>query len=190
MDKLNLLMIHADGARALLAQVKRTVAEVVDISLAGLGLAGSIGMLGFLETILGAKLFLPPMMASGIIFFFPDKPPNPSGFISGTIGCASLSATILFLFTSWGVATVAAQGAAAGTLLIWYRATRTLFPPAAVLCVLMLAAPTGSPPYSLLSTWLAGHGCLYAAAVVVSAARRQARTVIRNRLADLSQKEL
>jgi hypothetical protein len=165
------------------------VAEVVDISLSSLGLAASVSLLGVLETMLGRTLFVPPMLASGIIFFAPPTPPSPNGFISGTIGCASLSAAVLFLLTG-RVPAVVALGAAAGALLIWYRVTHTFFPPAAVLCVLMLGVPKDTSPYSwLVTTWLAGHAWLYASAMSVSALRRHARTIIGKQRAGLSKKE-
>ena len=67
------------------------VPKVTDALLAGAGLAGTMALMGALEPKLGLKLFVPPMMASGIIFFSPATPPSPKGVLSGTVGCASVS---------------------------------------------------------------------------------------------------
>lgn len=156
-------------------------------NLVQLGLAGSFALLGALEPKLGIKLFVPPMMASGLIFFSPATPPSPRGFLVGTIGCASISAALLSLLS--GVVTpVAAQGCAAGALLVWYKATGCIFPPAAVLCVLMAGVPLGTSVASWVAApWVAGHACLYASAYGVGALRMQARQKIyRKRLQSLS----
>ena len=73
--------------------------KVVDACLAGLGLAGSCALLGAFEPRFGVKLFVPPMMASGILFFSPVKPPSPKGILSGTVGCASVSAAVFTLLS-------------------------------------------------------------------------------------------
>lgn len=70
---------------------KLDLSKCVDSILAGIGLAGSCALIGVLEPRLGKKLFVPPMMASGIIFFSPQAPPSPKGLISGTIGSGSVS---------------------------------------------------------------------------------------------------
>lgn len=103
--------------------------KLVDTVLAGVGLAASFTLAGALEARLGTKLLIPPMMASGIIFFAGAEPPNPKGFFLGTTGCATMGATILSLL-SGRVPDAAAQGAAAGALLMWYKATGCIFPPA------------------------------------------------------------
>ena len=69
--------------------------KAADTALAGLGLFGSIALLGALEPIFDVKLFVPPMMASGIIFFAGPTPPDPRGFLSGTLCSATLSAFLL-----------------------------------------------------------------------------------------------
>ena len=58
-----------------------------DAALAGLGLAGSFALLDVIGAKFGVKLVVPPMMASGIIFFSPATPPSPRGFLGGTVGC-------------------------------------------------------------------------------------------------------
>lgn len=114
-----------------------------DSALAGLGLWGSISMLGALEPVIGQPLFLPAMAASGIIFFVGTEPPKPSGFLSGTLCSATLSlATITLL--SQALPPVAAQGGAAAVLLVWYKATHSLFPPAAALAGLLSSQLTYS----------------------------------------------
>ena len=170
--------------------------KFVDTALASLGLAGTFSLMGLLEPRLGVKLFVPPMMASGIIFFSPATPPNPKGFISGTIGCASVSAAVLSVLSSLSLPATAAQGCAAGALLAWYKATGCIFPPAAVLCVLMAGVPTGNSVASFVAApWVAGHACLYVSAQATSAIRAQAsaslnRSKVRAGLAKLSSKEL
>jgi len=170
------------------------VGQVVDSVLAGLGCAGSFALLGALEPRIGVKLFVPPMMASGIIFFSPVSPPSAKGFLLGTVGCASVSAAVLTVLTGV-VSPIAAQGCAAGALLMWYKATGCIFPPAAVLCVLMAGLPTGTSAYSWVAApWVAGHACLYASAMGVSKLRAQARWAINRsalrRLASVGTDEL
>ena len=58
---------------------------------------------------------------------------------------------------------VAAEGAAAATLLVWYKANEHVFPPAAVLAGLLVTA-SASPAASVAVPWLAGHAVLYASA--------------------------
>ena len=170
------------------------LAKVVDTVLAGAGLAGTFALIGALEAKVGCKLFVAPMMASGIIFFSPANPPSPRGFLSGTVGCASVCASVFTLLTGMaGVSPAAAHGAAAGALLMWYKATNCIFPPAAVLCVLMSGVTT-SPLGFVARTWLAGHACLYAGALGVSAIRSQARMSLGkaalSKLGGLSQEEV
>ena len=173
---------HHRGSKLLIAQGPGKgfklpkLDKIVDTVLAGAGVAGTFAIMGAIEAKFpGVKLFVPPMMASGIIFFSPATPPSPKGFISGTIGCASLSAAVLSFFTGVaGVSPVAAQGAAAGALLMWYKATACIFPPAAVLCVIMSGA-ANTPLSFVVRTWLAGHACLYTGALAMSYVRSQAR---------------
>ena len=70
---------------------------MVDTVLAGLGLWGGCTALGLLEPLTGLRLFAPPMMASGIIFFAGPQPPHPKGFLSGTLCSATLSLVTLTL---------------------------------------------------------------------------------------------
>jgi len=89
-----------------------------------------------------------------------------------------VSAALLSMLSK-SISPVAAQGCAAGALLVWYKATGVIFPPAAVLCVLMAGVPSGTPVYSWVAApWLAGHACLYASALGVSAVRASARRAI------------
>lgn len=175
-----------------LSALARGLPQCVDALLAGLGLAATLTLMGALEQRCGIKLFVPPMMASGIIFFAGAAPPNPKGFLAGTLGCGSASYALLRLLGGV-VPPVAAQGCAAGALLVWYKCTKCLFPPAAVLCVLMAqAAAAGATPLSYVaSPWLAGHACLYGSAVAVSQLRAAAALVLaRRRLAGLPAAEL
>ena len=118
--------------------------KAVDAALSGIGLAATFAVMGMLGPKLGVNLVAPPMMASGIIFFSPLTPPNPKGFLSGTVGCASVSAALYSLVSSGAMGVPAAQGVAAGALLVWYKITGVIFPPAAVLCVLMAGVPSGT----------------------------------------------
>ena len=69
--------------------------NTVDAALAGVGLALSLAVLGWLELMLKVKLFALPMMASGLIFFAQAQPPNPKGFYVGTIGaCVCTTALV------------------------------------------------------------------------------------------------
>ena len=153
-----------------------------DAALAGLGLAGSFALLDVIGAKFGVKLVVPPMMASGIIFFSPATPPSPRGFLGDTVGCATLCAGVLGMLN--GVSPVVAQGAAAASLLVWYKALGIVFPPAAVLCVLMAGADS---PYMFVGkTWLAGHAGLYASALGVAKIRQSTRRAFgERRLASL-----
>ena len=117
------------------------------------------------------------MLASGIIFFSPATPPSPKGILSGTIGCATLSATVLTLLSN-RVSVATAQGCAAASLLMWYKATSSIFPPASALCLLMNGGPSAASFKFVANTWLAGHACLYAGAVATGVARTGAREAI------------
>jgi len=168
--------VDAAGPPPTLSALRRRAVAMwpsaVDAALAGVGLGGTFALMGMIEAKLSVKLLVPPMMASGIIFFSVRAPPHPRGFLSGTFGCASLSLGLLSFLTG-RVSPAAAQGAAAGALLVWYKATKCMFPPAAVLSVLMMqaSAGSGSALSFVLFPWLAGHGCLYASALGVSAVR-------------------
>ena len=160
------------------------VPKLVDTALAGIGLAGTIIAMGSLQTVLGMKLFVPPMMASGIIFFSGPKPPDPKGFLSGTICSATLSAALL-LTLGQVVGEVTADGLSVGLLLMWYKTAGTLFPPAAVLAGALTGAaaksavdvdnPIVAAAGFLFFPWLAGHAVLYASAFGLSFVRAQAR---------------
>jgi len=166
--------------------------KIADALISGVGLALSMGMLAVLESRFKVKLFAAPMMASGIIFFAPQAPPGPVPFISGTIGSSSVCAAIFALCSSRGIPVPMASGAAAGSLLMWYKATSTIFPPAAVLSTLMAGSVASQATSSVLSSWksslnfvafpwLAGHAALYASAAVLGPARERVRTVLTRR---------
>ena len=163
------------------------VPKMVDTVLAGLGLSLTIIALGFLQSLLGIKLFVPPMMASGIIFFGGSKPPNPKGFLSGTICSATVSVGLLATIGRW-VPEVTAQGLSVGLLLMWYKTAGTLFPPAAVLAGGLFSAAAGSAASAdgavaaasaaasfLVFPWLSGHAVLYLSALGLSGVRSRAR---------------
>jgi hypothetical protein len=161
-----------------------------DAILAGVGLGCSIAALGALECVLPLQLFAPPMMASGIIFFAGQTPPHPKGFLSGTLCSATLSFAALALLSPV-LPPVAAQGAAAGILLTWYKANGLIFPPAAVLAgALTTASLTGMASSSLsmgaamrylACPWLAGHAWIYGCACAFSELRCRVRVHVTQR---------
>ena len=171
--------------------------KAADTALAGLGLFSTIALLGLAETTTDLKLFVPPMMASGIIFFAGPTPPNPKGFLSGTLCSATLSAFLLYTLDEV-LPPVAADGASAGLLLIWYKSVGAIFPPAAVLAgTLTAAAASKAAEVSqgeafiagaqfLLTPWLLGHAGLYLGALGLSPLRASARVALtRNQLEQL-----
>jgi len=154
--------------------------KLLDSGLAGAGLAGAISLLCILQGLLGVKLFAAPMMASGIIFFAAQKPPPPTGFIVGTVAGTTICETMYLLLPGQ-----LQYGVAAGSLLIVYRLTNSMFPPAAVLAVLIaqdlqapgldLETPLAVAKYAAFP-WVIGHGVLYGGALGMSQVRRDART--------------
>ena len=156
-----------------------------DIALAGIGLAGSIALLGGLQDAMGIKLFVPPMMASGIIFFAGPTPPNPKGFLFGTLCSCTLSVALIIFLREY-IPPIAADGVSAGVLLVWYKASGAMFPPAAVLAGTLAAAiqnevqQTNSASISaalqfICFPWLGGHALLYGAAKAMAPVRSAAR---------------
>jgi len=167
-----------------------SIAKAVDTTLAGFGLALSLGVLGgVLEPRLGVRLFVPPMMASSIIFFAGSTPPDPKGFLLGTL-CASTAGTAIFKALAPRMPIPYVQGAAAGTLLMWYKATGCIFPSAAVLAGLIAAADVtwcsaewcavapNFPGSYVVFPWLAGHAFIYGSAFAMSKVRSTARVAI------------
>lgn len=168
--------------------------KAVDALIAGAGLFASISLLGLLEPLCGVPLFAPPMMASGIIFFGPTSPPSPTGFLMGTFCSATVSLAVLTA-VSPVFRPAAAQGAAAGALLCFFKATSTIFPPTAVLAGSLVAAAaaaaTDAPTTRggrlarslrwLCFPWLTGHAWLYGCAYALSHARSHARVAVTQR---------
>jgi len=86
------LHAHSSGRRLVsLSHSLSLSLSPLQVVLAGLGLWGSISSLGVMQTLLGRSLFVPPMMASGIIFFAGPSPPSPQGFLSGSVCSATIS---------------------------------------------------------------------------------------------------
>ena len=94
------------------------VPKAVDTTLAGLGLFTSVALLGALEPLVKQKLFSPPMLASGIIFFLPAKPPSPYGFLMGTLWSATITMLLTKLLAN-KIPALAMAGVAGGSLLMW-----------------------------------------------------------------------
>jgi len=165
--------------------------KVADMVLAGIGLYVGCWVLGALEPSLqkayGVTLFAPPMMASGIIFFAGPAPPSPKPFLFGTLGSATLSVGVLAILGLIGAPNIATQGCAAGVLLMWYKSTNVLFPPAIVLAGALVttlgitSGPVGDDAglkkflTYLACPWLTGHFWLYIVAMVMSKVRGRAR---------------
>ena len=179
--KLSKLQSYETGQEGILAEIFSPTAA--DCALAGLGLFAGIATLELLEPLVGLQLFHPAMMASGIIFFAGPSPPHPKGFLAGTLCSATLSFGVLTVLSPF-VPSAIAQGAAAGTLLVWYMANNCIFPPAAVLAgalttVYISAAATASSTTAIMRylafPWLAGHAFLYATAHALSYVRSEAR---------------
>lgn len=161
-----------DLSPSLLKFPEPSVEKAVDGALAGLGLFAAFAAMGAIEKAFGVSLVAAPMMASAIIFFAAAAPPDPKGFLFGTLGCATICAFVHSLVGSFG-SPAAAMGAAAGALCMIYKSTGCIFPPVAVLCILM--AGKASPYSFVLKTWVPGHILMYTVAVLTSAVRGYAR---------------
>ena len=135
-------------------------------------------------------LFALPMMASGLIFFAQASPPNPKGFYVGTAGSTLCALALIYAVSL--PATVAA-GLTSGAILIFFKYFNAIFPPTAVLGMLLLQSTLGSAvpspsglPVSKLTDvlsflafpWLAGHAWLYGSALVVSRVRVQVKKLL------------
>lgn len=174
-------------------------ARAADTALASGGLFSSIALLDCVAPHIGLPLFHPAMLASGIIFFFGPEPPNPKGFLMGTLCSASASYEAVLLFSPH-VDKVVAEGAAASFLLVWYKATGAIFPPAAALAGVLAAsaapatavaaAPSmlGDPLGAIIPIasyvafpWLAGHGIIYSCAWMLSGVRSRVRVALTQR---------
>ena len=161
--------------------------KAADTLLAGLGLFGSCSVLGLLEPVLPVRLFAPPMVASGIIFFAGPSPPHPKGFMLGTLCSATLSVGALAVLSTI-VPPAVAQGGAAAALLMWYKTTGTMFPPVVALAGLLTASSMGAASSRTASAlsylafpWFAGHAWLYGCAWAMSSVRLQARIALSKR---------
>ena len=123
------------------------------------------------------------MMASSIIFFAGSSPPNPKGFILGTL-CSATAGTAIVRGLGPHLPHAAVQGVAAGALLMWYKATACIFPSAAVLAGLICAPDVGcliGPAATVnyvLFPWLTGHAFIYTSAMAVSKVRSSTRVAI------------
>merc|ERR1712129_248472 len=119
----------------------------------------------------------------GIIFFAGPAPPSPKPFLFGTLG------SLLVLEDK--LPPIAFSGSAAAVLLMWYKTTNVLFPPAAVLAGSLMvsmasaAASAGNDHPGLMAIlhflafpWLAGHAFIYIVAMIMSKVRGRARIAL------------
>ena len=170
--------------------------KTVDTMFCALGLCLSLTSLLIAEEVSGLRLYSLSMSASGIIFFAPTSPPQLHGFVVGTACGATLS---------WCLFTVLpfrfACGLAAASVLLAFKTFNVIFPPTAVLGVLIsqeiAKTPEQESVFSLsdwrrtclfvLSPWLIGHGLLYLAAIGMSEVRKVVRRhMMRGQLAGLA----
>ena len=150
--------------------------KIADGAVAGLGVVLSFAAIEALQQAFGLSLIVAPMMASTIILFTAAAPPNPKGLLLGTLGCSTLSAAFNSL-ASAAFSPAVGMGAAAAALMLWFKMTGCIFPPTAVLCMLMMGKPS---PYSfVLRTWLPGHACLSAGAMATSVLRGLTRKALK-----------
>jgi hypothetical protein len=163
------------------------IVKVVDTFLGGAGIAVSMAGLAVIESKFAVKMFSPPMMASALIFFSPEHPPGPRNFFSGTLAGGTAGGAIFHLVTRAGMRPPVAAGLAVGALFMWFKATNTIFPPAAVLTALSAGAISQAGSSSLRALakanskflvfpWAAGHACLYASAMAFGEVRTAAHS--------------
>eukprot|EP00930_Biecheleria_cincta_P047303 TRINITY_DN32765_c0_g1_i1.p1 TRINITY_DN32765_c0_g1~~TRINITY_DN32765_c0_g1_i1.p1 ORF type:complete len:425 (-),score=53.78 TRINITY_DN32765_c0_g1_i1:120-1394(-) len=173
------------------------IVRVTDAALAGVGLWSIISALSKLqERYFDAQhpLFMPSMLASGIIFFAAPAPPPPTPFLFGTLYSATVSLAVFGLMKKF-LNKIAADGAAAGALLISYKLSGVIFPPAVGLFgKLADQATLWKDVEYLFFPWLAGHASVYGVAMVFSYLRSYVRAQLAkgelHRLAEGSDTEL
>jgi len=180
-------MVSAEVSRWKTRIGECNIVKVVDTILGGLGIAVSMAGLAMIESRFAVKMFAPPMMASALIFFSPEHPPGPRNFFSGTLAGGTAGGAIFHLVTKAGMRPPVAAGLAVGMLFVWFKATNTIFPPAAVLTALSAGAisQAGSSSFRALAKanskflifpWAAGHACLYASAMAFGEVRTAAHS--------------
>jgi hypothetical protein len=170
--------------------------KTVDTLLCVLGLVITLDGLLVVENLSGFRLYSLSMSASGIIFFAPSSPPQVQGFLVGT-GCGATISWGLFSLLPFQVAC----GLAAGTVLFFFKTFNVIFPPTAVLGVLISQEIHSNPEHAnmlsltdwgrtawfILTPWLTGHAILYIAAIGNSHLRRVVRKhMMRGQLAGLA----
>eukprot|EP00961_Rhodomonas_salina_P137188 1845730-Rhodomonas_salina.2 len=165
--------------------------NAVDCAIAGLGLTASLAVLSGLEKTTGAKMFCAPMISSGVAFFIGNAPPNLRALCLGTGGAMAVYHVLEVLREYMGDQLV--TGATAGCMLMWYRATNSIFVPATSLGFLIPHPKTDIHEHSmigwefsrlftalryLLFPWISGHSFLYVAAMAVAWIRAKVRHFI------------
>lgn len=171
--------------------------RMTDAALAGIGLWSVISALSKLqERYSDAQhpLFMTSMLASGIIFFAAPSPPPPTPFLVGTLCSATVSLAVLGVMKKF-FSKVVANGAAAGALLISYKLSGVMFPPAIGLFgKLSSKATLWQDAEYLFFPWLVGHASVYVAAMAFSYLRSYVRAELAkgelHRLAEGSDTEL
>eukprot|EP00927_Polykrikos_kofoidii_P011124 TRINITY_DN14696_c0_g1_i1.p1 TRINITY_DN14696_c0_g1~~TRINITY_DN14696_c0_g1_i1.p1 ORF type:complete len:416 (-),score=70.17 TRINITY_DN14696_c0_g1_i1:90-1292(-) len=157
------------------------VVRAADSAIAGIGLWSSISALGALQAHVSDSdhpLFMGSMMASGIIFFVGPTPPPPNPFLVGTLSSATVSLGVFFVLEKF-LHPIAASGGAASALLIMYKSTGVVFPPAVALFGQMAQKATLQQELLyLFFPWLAGHATIYVWAWVFSYLRSYVRVAM------------
>ena len=156
--------------------------KLLDAALAAVALASSVWLLHAIDqsgAIDRVRLFSPPMLSSAIIFFAGPRPPPIAAFAGATAGAFVVGVLLHQLGMVVGSTSAAAQGAAAGLLLFYFKVSGSFFVPTVGLAA-YLAYTDGewsfwSPFSFLLAPWATGHLALYGMATAVAEARQHVR---------------
>jgi hypothetical protein len=159
-------------------------AVVLDAVIGSMGVMAAMCTIPFLESFFGVGLYARSMMASAVIFFAPLKgPPHCQSFLYGTFMSGTLGVLIYNLFEVGGMHVPVSAGIATGILLLWYKLTNSMFPPAAALCALIVENNRYSSRTTLQGIvdyiffpWLAGHLWLYVVATMLGVLRQRVQS--------------
>mmetsp|Transcript_15799 Transcript_15799/g.32412 ORF Transcript_15799/g.32412 Transcript_15799/m.32412 type:complete len:313 (+) Transcript_15799:3-941(+) len=179
----------------------KSVARSLDTIIAGVGLGLTIATLAALDSYFNLKVFCPPMLASGTIFFAGPTPPDISGFAKATLGAVAVYNILGLVRTSLSQPVV--MGAMSGCMLMWFKATNAIFPACVSLGLLLAQAAPSSEAQQLswagvqaslnyaLFPWVSGNIALYVMAILLSLCRWEVRNrVMKSELRALSAQDL